>query len=78
MNPVLAPTLAEGVDEILTLEELAGRLKLSVWTVRRLVKRRVITPLRTGRLLRFHWPTVKHRLGALLPCDMTVPQRRRL
>lgn len=64
MNPVLSLSArAEEADEILTLEELASRLKLSVWTVRRLVRRRVISPLRTGRVLRFHWPTVKHRLG---------------
>lgn len=50
-------------DEILTLEELARRLKLSSCTVRRLVKRRVLAPLRTGRTLRFHWPSVKARLG---------------
>ena len=52
------------VDEILTLEELASRLKLSPWTIRRLVRRRVLVPMRTGRLLRFHWQTVKVRLGA--------------
>ena len=66
MNPVIPPPVrAEEADEILTLEELAIRLRVSVWTVRRLIKRRVLSPLRTGRVLRFHWPTVKHRLGVV-------------
>lgn len=62
------------VDEILTLEELAARLKLSRWTVRRLIKRKILSPLRTGRVLRFHWPTVKHRLGATLPEPIPDPR----
>ena len=75
MNPVLPPPVrAEETDEILTLEELASRLKLSVWTVRRLVRRKVISPLRTGRVLRFHWPTVKHRLGVTLPEPIPDPR----
>lgn len=72
------PDAAEVTDEILTLEELAARLKLSTWTVRRLVKRRVFGPLRTGRTLRFHWPSVKVRLGVSLPDSPTTRRARAL
>ena len=75
-DPVADPP--EVQDEILTLEELAARLKLSVWTVRRLVKRRIIIPLRTGRTLRFHWPSVKQRLGVTPTCGTSEPVTRRL
>jgi len=63
-------------DEILTLEELAARLKLSTWTIRRLIKRRVISPMRTGRVLRFHWPTVKVCLGVGVPAPAPGMRRR--
>jgi len=79
MNPVLPPPVrAEEADEILTLEELATRLKLSTWTIRRLIKRRVIAPMRTGRVLRFHWPSVKLALGVSLPTDVPSLRGRRL
>ncbi len=76
MDPQLPSPVGESLEEILTLEELSARLKLSVWTIRRLVKRRVIAPLRTGRLLRFHWPTVRQRLGAVPPDNALVSGRR--
>ena len=67
MTPLPEPIEEVIEDEILTLDEVAARLRVSTRTVRRLVRRRVLSPLRTGRILRFHWPTVKMGVGISQP-----------
>ena len=58
MSPIVEPVppRAESTEEeILTLEELASRLKLSTWTIRRLIKRRILAPLRSEHQPRYGW-----------------------
>jgi len=58
-------TAAAPGGDLLTLDELAGRLKLHPVTVRSLKRRGVIPALRIGhRTLRFSWPDVLDALRA--------------
>ena len=48
--------------EWLTVSQLARRLVLRESHIRALVRRGDLPVVRVGRLLRFHWPTVKSNL----------------
>ena len=53
-------------DALLTTEELAERLRVSVRNVRRLVNARRIPAVRlNSRTWRFHWETVVRKLGGV-------------
>jgi excisionase family DNA binding protein len=56
--------MGEGHDDLLTQEEVAARLKVTVRTVVRLQHDGVIPFILLGKSVRFFWPTVVSHLNA--------------
>ena len=58
-------------EELLTPEEIAGRLKVGERTVERWQQDGTLPFLRLGQTVRFHWPTVvNHLLANFLICRL--------
>jgi excisionase family DNA binding protein len=60
----LSHPMGEGHDDLLTQEEVAARLKVTVRTVVRLQHDGVIPFILLGKSVRFFWPTVVSHLNA--------------
>ena len=53
----------ESDPDIITIEELADRLRLSVPTVRMRIEDQSIPASRIGKIWRIYWPTIRDRLA---------------
>ena len=58
------PDDADPDTDVITIEELARRLHLSVPTVRMRIEDRSIPASRVGKTWRIYWPTIRDRLAA--------------
>ena len=71
--------MGEGLDALLTQEEMAARLKTTVRTVVRLQKDGVLPVIELGKAVRFYWPAViSHLISNFMVCrswrSATTPQ----
>ena len=71
--PEAEPVTSDDDDpDIITIEELAQRLRLSVPTVRMRIEDRSIPASRIGKTWRTYWPTIRDRLAE--GKDFTPPE----
>jgi excisionase family DNA binding protein len=59
----LLPNAEKGFDDLLTQEEVAARLKVTVRTVARLQSEGVVPFILLGKSVRFYWPAVVSHLN---------------
>ena len=66
--------MGEGHDDLLTQEEVAARLKVTVRTVARLQHDGVVPFILVGKTVRFYWPAVVSHLNAnFTVCRVAAP-----
>jgi excisionase family DNA binding protein len=65
--------MGEGLDALLTQEEMAARLKTTVRTVVRLQKEGVLPRIELGKAVRFYWPSVISHLVTNFTVTKGVP-----
>ena len=62
-------------EELLTAEEVAALLRVTLRTVERWQQEGVLPYLRMGHAIRFHWPTVvSHLLAHFTVCKVAAPR----
>ena len=66
--------MGEGLDALLTQDEVAARLKVTVRTVIRLQHDGVVPVIELGKAVRFYWPAViAHLVSNFTVCRVAAP-----
>jgi excisionase family DNA binding protein len=70
-RPEVSGQSKEPAGEMLTKRELAGRLKIAARTVENWQRRGILSYIKVGKVVLFHWPDVV----AYLKCNYQVSRR---